>query len=163
MKRITVAVLSLLSPALVHAGQYDCDKYWDYYKEAGKRFNLDPYLIKAVCIKESNQTNGAINSKNRNQSVDFGACQINSFWSDLFENEFGVSMHEVRYDMKTVISASAYVLAYNFDLRGYSLNSLGAYNVGWLKKHQATRDNYAQSIMKIRSDLKNQCQGGQHS
>ncbi|EJL6310948.1 transglycosylase SLT domain-containing protein [Vibrio cholerae] len=152
-KAISSVVLLIAFPSFA----IDCDKYWEYYDGAGKQFNIDPFLLKAVCTKESQETPGAVNKKNRDMSIDYGACQINSFWTDLFENKFSVPMKEVEQSARTSIFAGAYVLAYNFNLKGKNLNSLGAYNVGWRNEDQKVRDRYAREVIQLRNKIAAKC------
>jgi soluble lytic murein transglycosylase-like protein len=148
-------VSSLVFSPFLHA--IDCNLYSDIYTEAGKRFNIDPYLIKAVCSEESNEQPGAVNKDNHDHSIDIGACQINSFWFDIFTNDFGIPLDQLKNDAATSIYASGYILAYNFSLFEPSPNTIGGYNAGWDKKKQASRDSYASRVLKKRKKIHQKC------
>lgn len=157
MKQINKTLLSITLLANTPVFAIDCERYWDYYLSSGKQFNVDAYLIKAICTKESRETPGAVNKKNSDKSIDVGACQINSFWKDKFEKEFGIPMSEVKNSAKTAIFASGYVLSYNFSIKGRNMNSIGAYNAGWLIDRQNRRDSYAKEVLSLRNEIYKKC------
>lgn len=154
----TPLVLSLLC-GVSHANvlkNINCNKYSDYYHQAGVKYNLAPALLKSVCTLESDENPLARNDANRDKSIDIGACQINSFWFDMFQNEFKVPLNQL-YKAKTSIFAAAYIITYNFNLYGRNDNALGGYKVGWKKQHQSIRFNYASEIKELRTQIELQC------
>ena len=147
MKNKLACFLLAIFASTSHASDYD-----QIFKDAGQMYYIDPLLIKAHCVKESGLNPTAYNAKNWDASIDVGLCQINSWWYPKLKE------HNITPDMLTIPAISiywaAYVINHNFSVGGQNLNSIGAYNAGWKKKHQATRNKYAREVLEIYEELK---------
>lgn len=53
--------------------------FYECFFDAGKRYNVDPYLLASIAKVESNFNPYAVN-RNRNGTFDLGIMQINSYW-----------------------------------------------------------------------------------
>jgi soluble lytic murein transglycosylase-like protein len=102
------------------------------FDEAGREFDVNPLLIKAVCFTESSFDAKAINSDNSNGSTDYGLCQINSWWFDRIE-QYGITPETLLNDPCENTRVSAWILAQNFETSGEGWLAVGAYNAGYEK------------------------------
>lgn len=96
---------------------------WD---EAGKKYNLDPWLIFAYAQTESTLNPNAVN-KNKS-SIDRGIMQINSFWLPTLE-KYNIKVNDL-FDSCVSIFIGSWIIRQNIDRYGYNYNGLVAYNVG---------------------------------
>ncbi|HEY6437499.1 MAG TPA: lytic transglycosylase domain-containing protein [Ignavibacteriaceae bacterium] len=105
--------------------------------EAGKRYNLDPWLLYAVAWTESNLDPTATNGNST--TVDIGLMQINSWWLPKLK-KMGIEREHL-FDPCTSIHVGAWILATNFHRFGFSWKAIGAYNASteWKQKIYAEK------------------------
>lgn len=96
---------------------------WD---EAGKKYDLDPWLIFAYAQTESTLNPLAVN-KNR-ASIDRGLMQINSYWLNTLK-KYNISTEHL-FDSCVSIFVGSWIIRQNINQYGYNYNGLVAYNVG---------------------------------
>lgn len=95
------------------------------FNEAGYKYNIAPELLKAIAKVESHFTINAINTSNRNGSVDFCHMQVNSWWkSRLGEN------WEYLTDPCYCTMVGAWILRQCFDQYGNNWDAVACYNTG---------------------------------
>lgn len=95
------------------------------FEEAGRRYNIDPALLRAISKTESAGNPRAIN-RNANGSYDIGHMQINSTWLPTLK-KFGISELSL-YDPCVSTHVGAWILAGNISKLGYNWTAVGAYN-----------------------------------
>lgn len=117
------------------------------FDEAGKFYNVNPILLKAIAYTESSLNEKAINYNNSNGTVDYGLMQINSFWFPKLE-KLGISKEEVINNSCTNVFVGAWVLAQNFESHGEGWLSVGAYNAGFSVKRSKAREKYISLVKK---------------
>lgn len=138
MKKITLLLLLMATPC-----KADC------FQQAAERYKVDSRLIRAVCKVESEGNSNAVNQDNSDGSIDYGLCQINSWWFPKLK-KYGITKETLLNDQCTNIMVSAWILAQNFDTGGVNWNSVGAYNAGWKASKQKARNKY---IIKVKKAL----------
>lgn len=120
------------------------------WMDTAARYNLDPYLLFAVAMVESNLNPRAVNM-NRDEhgqvtSADLGMMQINTENLPMLAR-YGITPNDLA-EPCTSIRAGAWILALNIHQLGYSWQAIGAYNVG--QKKGPTRDrlraDYARTV-----------------
>ncbi|WP_070968400.1 lytic transglycosylase domain-containing protein [Vibrio sonorensis] len=111
------------------------------FDEAGKRYNVNPKLLKSIAKVESSLNPKAMNYSNNNGTYDIGLMQINSTWLNKL-SEFGISEPDLINNPCTNVHVGAWILSTNFATHGYNRNSLGAYNAGFGSNRQSARDRY---------------------
>lgn len=121
--------------------------------DAGKVYHIDPWLLYAIAIKESNLDPSAFNDANRNSSRDIGLMQVNSFWLPELE-PVGITEMSL-YDPCTSIFVGAWVLAQSMAVFGNTWRAVGAYNAGTARndKYERLRQNYAMDVQAIYNQL----------
>ncbi|MFA0108470.1 twitching motility protein PilT [Vibrio breoganii] len=111
------------------------------FEEAGRVFDVNPKLLKAIAFTESAMNPSAFNDKNRNGTADYGLMQINSTWFERLEAK-GISRDVVINDPCTNVFVGAWILAQNFETSGETWLSVGAYNAGYSKRTEGARKKY---------------------
>jgi soluble lytic murein transglycosylase-like protein len=117
---------------------------WD---NAGRVYNLDPWLLMAIAKVESSFKHNAINT-NKNHSTDIGMMQINTIWLPTLR-KFGIEKRDL-LNPCTSIFVGAWIMAQNIKNFGYNLDGIGAYNSPGNVK---IRRNYAQKVYKAYNEL----------
>jgi soluble lytic murein transglycosylase-like protein len=117
---------------------------WD---NAGRVYNVDPWLLMAVAKVESSFKHNAINT-NKNQSTDIGMMQINTIWLPTLK-KFGITKQDL-LNPCTSIFVGAWIMAQNIKNFGYNLDGIGAYNS---PRNVKIRRNYAQKVYKAYNEL----------
>ncbi|EOX3447469.1 lytic transglycosylase domain-containing protein [Vibrio cholerae] len=117
------------------------------YEKAGQRFDINPKLLRAICFTESALDSRAINTNNDNGSVDYGLCQINSWWLPKLE-QFGITKDTLLNDPCENTLVSAWILAGNFTITSDGWKAVGAYNAGWTDEAESTRQEYIALVKK---------------
>ena len=121
------------------------------FEVSGKRFNINPALLKAIGYTESRLEQSAknenYNSSGELISTDYGIMQINDTWFPKFES-FGMSSEMIISSACSNIEAGAWILANNFSTSGESWLAVGAYNAGYKRseKHNAIRERYIEIV-----------------
>lgn len=111
------------------------------FEQAGKRFDINPTLLKAISYTESRLNPNALNDRNGNGTVDYGLMQINSSWFSKLQ-KLGINPELVKTDPCVNVTVGAWILAKNFETSGESWLSVGAYNAGYRDSSQKAREVY---------------------
>lgn len=97
------------------------------WKEAGLRYNVNPWLLYSVSSVESSHDYDATN-KNTNGTVDIGMMQINSIWLKELKK---YNIHTQHLYLPCInINLGAWVLSQNIKKFGSNWQAIAAYNVG---------------------------------
>ncbi|MTC74210.1 transglycosylase SLT domain-containing protein [Providencia sp. wls1919] len=132
-----------LTASFSNASQLDC------FDMAGRDYNIDPDLLRAISWQESNFNQSAISPKNWDGSYDIGKMQINS--KNIAKlGVYGITQEGISNDHCLNIYTGAYILALSFKQMGVNWEAVGAYNAGFRKteKQKNRRLTYASSIQK---------------
>ena len=124
MIMIKKLLFALLAFATLEAGSIP---YWTYFQEAGKKYSIDPKLLAAIAMNESNMNPRAIN-RNRNGSIDVGIMQINSYWFPKLK-PYLKDLNRL-WNPKVNIYVGAWVLRQCFDKFGNDWRAIDCYNKG---------------------------------
>ncbi|WP_249173340.1 lytic transglycosylase domain-containing protein [Burkholderia dolosa] len=114
------------------------------FEDAGARYGIDPNLLHAIAIVESNMNPNAI-GKNRNGTVDVGLMQINSSHFHRLQRQ-GISREKLTRDPCTSVLVGAEILSTFIERHGYTWRAVGAYNAGSGEKREAARKSYAGKV-----------------
>ncbi|GMQ49665.1 hypothetical protein VB10N_46640 [Vibrio sp. 10N] len=117
------------------------NSYGFCFDEAGKKFDINPLLLKAIAYTESRLDPNAINDSNTNGTTDYGLMQINSSWFARLA-DFGVSENSVINEPCTNVYVGAWILAQNMAQTGDGWLAVGAYNAGYRESRKKARDRY---------------------
>ncbi|WP_300002396.1 transglycosylase SLT domain-containing protein [uncultured Cedecea sp.] len=130
----------------------------DCFDLAGRDYQIDPDLLRAISWNESRFKQAAI-GKNTDNSIDVGLMQINSQHFSKLQN-FGITKEHLTHDACMNIYTGAYILSQAFHKWGVSWQSVGAYNAGFRlsEKQAARRYLYAKKIETTYKAIKNQKQ-----
>ena len=146
MYRLILLYLLALFPV---AGMATC------WEQAGARYNIEPELLRAIAIIESNNNPQAIN-KNHNGNVDVGLMQVNSqHFASL--SQFRISQKDLLTNPCQSVMVGAWILAGMVQQFGYTWDAVGAYNAGTANtpKHRARRHHYIAKVAPQYFRLKN--------
>ena len=115
--------------------------------QASHRYQVPELLLHAVIRKEGGRMGRY--SKNRNGTYDLGLAQINTSWLERFE-KYGITASHLLNDTCTNVSASAYVLRYNWLRQNDWFKAIVAYNIGnnnWTPARYAIGHRYASEVL----------------
>lgn len=130
------------------------------FKEAGQRYHIDPVLLLAIAIRESDLNPAAVGvNLDKNGAVlsrDYGLMQINDSNVAALK-KMGVinNSEELLSNSCLNIQAGAWVLANSLKKCGMTWGCLGSYNAGFMEKNRHLRLRYAQDIFNIYHHLHN--------
>jgi soluble lytic murein transglycosylase-like protein len=126
------------------------------WEQAGARYGIEPELLQAIAITESNLKADAIHV-NKDGSTDYGIMQINSRHLSALR-KFRISQKALINHPCQNVMAGAWILAGNIRQFGYGWEAVGAYNAGTAKnvKRQALRQKYIQKVVPQYKKLKQQ-------
>lgn len=131
------------------------------FQEAGQRYGVDPLLLQAIAIQESNLRPQAVNhnrdEKGRITSTDYGVMQINTGNAEqLIRLGLIQRPEDLLRDACFNVQAGAWVLARHLRVCGSTWRCLGTYNAGFnpSPKQEARRLHYAQLIRALYDRLK---------
>ena len=114
------------------------------FNEAGSIFRIEPNLIKAIALVESNLKNDSIgknrDKKNNIKSFDYGLMQINQ-------------MHIPMLKKRGIIKDERDLLYNHFSRCGVTWQCLGTYNAGFAMENQKKRLQYAKKIYVVYTRL----------
>jgi soluble lytic murein transglycosylase-like protein len=127
------------------------------FEDAGARYGIDPRLLHAIAIVESNMNPRAI-GKNRNGSIDVGLMQINSSHFPRLQRQ-GISREKLTRDPCTSVLVGAEILSNFIERHGYTWRAVGAYNAGSGEKREAARKSYAGKVARQYWKLVNSARG----
>jgi len=122
---------------------------WD---QAGQRYGIEPELLQAIAIVESNLQASARN-QNRDGSYDIGLMQINSRHLPRLRN-FQISERKLLDDPCLSVMTGAWVLAGFMRSYGYSWDAVGAYNAGGSAAREHLRQRYVMRVQPHYARLK---------
>lgn len=122
------------------------------FDEAGKVFDINPQLLKAIAYTESRLDPNAINSANSNGTADYGLMQINSSWFKKLA-DFGVSESSVINEPCVNVHVGAWILAQNMAQSGDGWLAVGAYNAGYRESRKNARERYIALVQKNLMEL----------
>jgi soluble lytic murein transglycosylase-like protein len=115
--------------------------------QASARYEVPELLLHAIIRKENGRMGKY--SKNKNGTYDFGLAQINTTWLKQFA-AYGITPSHLLNDTCTNISASAYVLRYNWLRQNDWFKAIVAYNIGnnrWTPTRYAIGYKYATDVL----------------
>ena len=138
---IVVLALVTSSPSLADP----LPRHWDAFEAASVYYGIDPVLLLAIAIVESNVNQQARNV-NHDGSVDVGIMQINRGYWEAPLRELGIPWHVVESSAEINIHIGAWVLAQSFERTGVSWQGIGAYNAGFSPQRQDARQRYATKV-----------------
>lgn len=98
------------------------------WEDAAARYNIDPALLYAIAVVESDNNPRAVSPRNANGTYDVGVLQINTGHLPALA-QFGISEGRL-FDPCTNMHVGAWVLADNIARYGMTWDAVGAYNVG---------------------------------
>jgi len=118
--------------------------YAHCWQEAGDRYGIEPELLQAIGIVESN-LNPAARSKNKDGSYDIGLMQINSRNIPTL-NRFNISEQQLIENPCLSVMSGAWILAGFIRKKGYGWEAVGAYNAGLSPKNAGLRKRYVKRV-----------------
>lgn len=121
------------------------------FNEAGKKYKIDPALLKSIAIHESSLNNKAINNnknkKGKTLSTDYGLMQINSIHiPGLIKKGIIKSKDDLLNKPCLNIQIGAWILAQHLQKCGVNWRCLGSYNAGFKNGNENKRMRYARKI-----------------
>lgn len=113
------------------------------FDDAGKRYDIEPSLLKAIATQES-----SLNPSAFNQVGDVGLMQINPFWFSKLK-KYGIDPDTLK-DACVNANVGAWILAQNFHQFGRSWQAVGIYHAGTSKDSAVKRraDQYIKKIQR---------------
>lgn len=126
----------------------------DCFDMAGRDYQIDPDLLRAISWQESNWVVGAI-GKNPGTGYGAGLMQIDSQHHTQL-SRYGIKPENLLTDVCLNIYTGAYYLALAFKKWGVSWEAVGAYNAGFRRtdKQAMRRLHYARKIEAIYRAIK---------
>lgn len=131
------------------------------FQEAGQRYQVDPLLLEAIAIWESNLRPGAVNhnldANGIELSADYGVMQINTAnVNRLMKMGLIKKPQDLLADPCFNVQAGAWVLAQHLRVCGNTWRCLGSYNAGFstAAAQETKRLNYSQQIRTVYNRLK---------
>ena len=98
------------------------------WQQAGKRYGIEPELLQAIGIVESN-LNPTARNENKDGSHDIGLMQINSRNLAAL-NKFNISEKQLMDNPCLSVMSGAWILAGLIRQKGYGWEAVGGYNAG---------------------------------
>ena len=144
VKFLTIFTLSILITKMSFASSA-C------FNEAGTMFRIEPNLIKAIAIVESNLKKDSIgknrDKKNNIKSFDYGLMQINQMHIPMLKKRGIIKDERDLLDNPCLnIKIGTEILYKHFSRCGMTWQCLGTYNAGFAMDNQKKRLQYAQKI-----------------
>lgn len=126
----------------------------DCYDRAGRDYQIDPDLLRAISFRESSFRQNAMNIQS-NESYAIGYMQIHSQNLNHL-SKFGITADQLYSDGCMNIYTGAYFLALAFKRLGKGWDAVGAYNAGFAKneKQHQRRMKYAREVNQIYINIK---------
>jgi soluble lytic murein transglycosylase-like protein len=115
--------------------------------QASSRYEVPELLLHAIIRKEGGRMGKY--SQNKNGTYDFGLAQINTSWLKKFAT-YGITPSHLLNDTCVNVSASAYVLKYNWLRQHDWFKAIVAYNIGnnnWTPVRYALGYKYAADVL----------------
>ncbi|EED0459256.1 lytic transglycosylase domain-containing protein [Escherichia coli] len=144
VKFLTIFTLSILITKMSFASSA-C------FNEAGTMFRIEPNLIKAIALVESNLKKDSIgknrDKKNNIKSFDYGLMQINQMHIPMLKKRGIIKDERDLLDNSCLnIKIGTEILYKHFSRCGMTWQCLGTYNAGFAMDNQKKRLQYAQKI-----------------
>ncbi|EFK8697033.1 lytic transglycosylase domain-containing protein [Escherichia coli] len=144
VKFLTIFTLSILIAKMSFASSA-C------FNEAGTMFRIEPNLIKAIALVESNLKKDSIgknrDKKNNIKSFDYGLMQINQMHIPMLKKRGIIKDERDLLDNPCLnIKIGTEILYKHFSRCGMTWQCLGTYNAGFAMDNQKKRLQYAQKI-----------------
>ncbi|EFB2807787.1 lytic transglycosylase domain-containing protein [Escherichia coli] len=144
VKLLTIFTLSILITKMSFASSA-C------FNEAGTMFRIEPNLIKAIALVESNLKKDSIgknrDKKNNIKSFDYGLMQINQMHIPMLKKRGIIKDERDLLDNTCLnIKIGTEILYKHFSRCGMTWQCLGTYNAGFAMDNQKKRLQYAQKI-----------------
>ncbi|EIH7242130.1 lytic transglycosylase domain-containing protein [Escherichia coli] len=144
VKFLTIFTLSILITKMSFASSA-C------FNEAGTMFRIEPNLIKAIALVESNLKKDSIgknrDKKNNIKSFDYGLMQINQMHIPMLKKRGIIKDERDLLDNPFLnIKIGTEILYKHFSRCGMTWQCLGTYNAGFAMDNQKKRLQYAQKI-----------------
>ncbi|WP_244075103.1 lytic transglycosylase domain-containing protein [Escherichia coli] len=144
VKFLTIFTLSILITKMSFASSA-C------FNEAGTMFRIEPNLIKAIALVESNLKKDSIgkniDKKNNIKSFDYGLMQINQMHIPMVKKRGIIKDERDLLDNPCLnIKIGTEILYKHFSRCGMTWQCLGTYNAGFAMDNQKKRLQYAQKI-----------------
>ncbi|EEU9764760.1 lytic transglycosylase domain-containing protein [Escherichia coli] len=121
------------------------------FNEAGTMFRIEPNLIKAIALVESNLKKDSIgknrDKKNNIKSFDYGLMQINQMHIPMLKKRGIIKDERDLLDNPCLnIKIGTEILYKHFSRCGMTWQCLGTYNAGFAMDNQKKRLQYAKKI-----------------
>ncbi|ELO3286107.1 lytic transglycosylase domain-containing protein [Escherichia coli] len=144
VKFLTIFTLSILITKMSFASSA-C------FNEAGTMFRIEPNLIKAIALVESNLKKDSIgknrDKKNNIKSLDYGLMQINQMHIPILKKRGIIKDERDLLDNPCLnIKIGTEILYKHFSRCGMTWQCLGTYNAGFAMDNQKKRLQYAKKI-----------------
>ncbi|EHZ2699645.1 lytic transglycosylase domain-containing protein [Escherichia coli] len=144
VKFLTIFTLSILITKMSFASSA-C------FNEAGTMFRIEPDLIKAIALVESNLKKDSIgknrDKKNNIKSFDYGLMQINQMHIPMLKKRGIIKDERDLLDNPCLnIKIGTEILYKHFSRCGMTWQCLGTYNAGFAMDNQKKRLQYAKKI-----------------
>ncbi|EEC7406941.1 lytic transglycosylase domain-containing protein [Escherichia coli O4] len=144
VKFLTIFTLSILITKMSFASSA-C------FNEAGTMFRIEPNLIKAIALVESNLKKDSIgknrDKKNNIKSFDYGLMQINQMHIPMLKKRGIIKDERDLLDNPCLnIKIGTEILYKHFSRCGMTWQCLGTYNAGFAMDNQKKRLQYAPKI-----------------
>ena len=141
VKFLTIFTLSILITKMSFASSA-C------FNEAGTMFRIEPNLIKAIALVESNLKKDSIgknrDKKNNIKSFDYGLMQINQMHIPMLKKRGIIKDERDLLDNSCLnIKIGTEILYKHFSRCGMTWQCLGTYNAGFAMDNQKKRQQYA--------------------
>ncbi|HCT3794104.1 lytic transglycosylase domain-containing protein [Escherichia coli] len=151
VKFLTIFTLSILITKMSFASSA-C------FNEAGTMFRIEPNLIKAIALVESNLKKDSIgknrDKKNNIKSFDYGLMQINQMHIPMLKKRGIIKDERDLLDNPCLnIKIGTEILYKHFSRCGMTWQCLGTYNAGFAMDNQKKRLQYAQKIYIVYTKL----------
>lgn len=118
--------------------------YNNYFEKAAKIYHINPQILKAIALVESNLKNTV--HVNPNGSKDYGIMQINSFWVEKYKLDTLKLLYEPLYN----IMWGAYILSLSIKAHGYTWKAVGYYH----SPNYLRQKSYLKKVMAKYNELK---------
>lgn len=135
MRTITRLAL-LVALAVLHSVSWAADAC---FEAAGRIYNIDSDLIRAIAWQESGFRVDAKNVNAKDGSVDLGVMQINQLHFPRL-GDMGISREQLQKNGCLNVFTGTFILAEIFKQYGVGWNSVGMYNAGPGRKPRSIRN-----------------------
>ncbi|MDR3432773.1 MAG: transglycosylase SLT domain-containing protein [Rouxiella aceris] len=114
------------------------------WQEAGIRYGIEPDLLQAIGIVESN-LNPLAHNLNKDGSYDIGLMQINSRNMPALK-KFNITEQQLLANPCLSVMSAAWILAGMIRQKGYNWEAVGAYHAGYSPSRAHLRKRYVHRV-----------------